>query len=73
MEGSMTPLKMKIGISGSTSTGEGKTYNSIQRGDIVECDEKTAAQYLQFGYAQSDLQSEPGTPYKSEPIPDPHF
>lgn len=65
----MTKVKAKINISGMTSTGAGKTYTNIQRGDIIECDERTAAQYIEHGYAQSDLSGPLGQAYKSEVTP----
>jgi hypothetical protein len=65
----MTKVRAKINISGMTSVGGGRTYTDIRRGDVIECDEATAAQFLECGYAQIDLKGPLGAPYKSEVPP----
>jgi hypothetical protein len=69
----MPRVRMKINISGSTSVGAGKEYTNIRRGDVIEVDERVAAQYLECGYAQSDISGPLGQPFKSEAIPDPNW
>jgi hypothetical protein len=63
----MTKVRAKIDISGMTSTGA-KTYTDIRRGDVLECDERTAAQFCEHGYAQTDLTGPLGQPYKSSEV-----
>jgi hypothetical protein len=61
----MPRIRMKIGISGSVAVGDGRTYDNLVRGDIVEADERTAAQYCEHGYAERKLDGEIGMPYKA--------
>jgi hypothetical protein len=69
MEGSVTKLRMRINLSGVTSTGAGKEYHNLRRGDVVEADEFTMRQFLAAGYAQRDLVGELGRPYEKEVEP----
>jgi hypothetical protein len=66
----MPKLRMKIGISGITSVGEGKTYSDIKRGDVIEIDdERVVTQYLEHGYAELRLEGDIGQPYRTEIVP----
>jgi hypothetical protein len=55
-----TKIRMKIHIRGITSVGAGRTYDSLVRGQIIEVDERTAAQFLEAGYAERKLDGEIG-------------
>jgi hypothetical protein len=62
-------LRMKIGIAGSTSVGAGRSYDSLKRGDVIECDERTATQFLSAGYAETRLEGDIGEARKPEAVP----
>jgi hypothetical protein len=62
----VTRIRMKIGISGITSVGGGKTYTDLKRGQIIDADENVANQYIEHGYAEKRLEGDVGPAYKSE-------
>ena len=65
----MPKIRMKIPISGTVSVGNGRTYDSLKRGQVIEADERTTHQYLTAGYAQTDLTGPLGQPGKPEAVP----
>jgi hypothetical protein len=65
----MKTVRMKIGISGTTAVGEGRTYDSLKRGQVIEVDEVTARQFLAAGYAESRLTGDVGEARKPEELP----
>jgi hypothetical protein len=65
----MPKLRMKIGISGTVAVGDGKTYDSLKRGMVIETDERTAAQFLEAGYAETRLEGDIGEARKPEAVP----
>lgn len=48
-------VRMRIGISGITSGGGGKSYDSLTRGQVVDVDEAVGRQWCQNGYAETTL------------------
>ncbi len=62
----MPRVRMLIGISGSTSVGPGVSAGNLERGQIIEVDERTAEHWCHQGYAERRLEGPIGPAYKSE-------